>query len=242
MATLAISIPALRTRCSNCSLRELCLPVGLVPAALAALEAGVQALERRRKGTMLFRVADPFTALYAVRVGSFKTTILAESGREQVVGYHLPGDLLGLDGIGTERHGCSAIALEDSEVCPIPFANLEEIARTVPALQHNLCQFVAREISHDHGVMLLLGSRRADERLASFLVSLSARYFSRGYSSTEFTLRMTREEIGSYLGLSLETVSRLFSRFQVDGVLEVDGRNVRIRDMPALRLLAGRDA
>ena len=240
MATPALSIPALKSRCSSCSMRELCLPVGLNADELSELDRVVEDRVRLRKGETLYRAGDGFRALYAVRLGTFKTTVLAEDGREQVAGYHLQGDLLGLDGLGTERHGCGAVALEDSEVCPIRFESLEEVARSVPPLQHNLHQFLARKISHDHGVMLLLGSMRAEERLASFLLSLSARYRSRGYSSTAFMLRMTREEIGSYLGLKLETVSRLFSRFQDEGVLEVKGRDVRIVDLAALRKLAGR--
>ena len=139
-------------------------------------------------------------ALYAIRLGSLKTTVLAEDGREQVSGYHMPGDLVGLDGISTERHGCQAVALEDTEVCALPFARIEELARAVPGLQHNLHLFLSREISRDHGIMLSLGSMRAEERLALFLLNLAERYRRRGYSSTEYVLRMTREEIGSYLG------------------------------------------
>jgi CRP/FNR family transcriptional regulator len=149
------------------------------------------------------------------------------------------GDIIGLDGIGTDRHGCQAVALEDTEVCVMPFERLEELARSVPQLQHNLHQFLAREITRDHGVMLLLGSMRAEERLASFLLNLSERYRRRGYSSSEFVLRMTREEIGSYLGLKLETVSRLFSRFQDEGLIQVQGRAVKIVDMAAMRHLVG---
>jgi CRP/FNR family transcriptional regulator len=226
----AVSLRELKTRCAACSMRELCLPVGLSPDELTALDAAVGQRSRLRKGEALYRAGDSFGALYAVRIGTFKTTVLAEDGREQIAGYHLQGDLLGLDGLGTERHGCAAIALEDSEVCTIPFADLEEVARSVPPLQRNLHQILAREISRDHGVMLLLGSMRAEERLASFLLSLSARYRSRGYSSTEFVLRMTREEIGSYLGLKLETVSRLFSQFQKDGLIAVEQKHVRILD------------
>ena len=235
-----VSIRDLRAHCANCSLRELCLPVGLSPPDLELVDAAVQSRARLGKGEALYRSGDAFSAIYAVRLGTLKTTVLAEDGREQIAGYHLQGDIVGLDGMGTGRHGCGAIALEDSEVCTIPFAELEDLARKLPSLQHNLHQFIAREISRDHGVMLLLGSMRAEERLAAFLLNLSARYRSRGYSSTEFVLRMTREEIGSYLGLKLETVSRLFSRLQDEGVLEVSGRSVKILDAAALRRLAGR--
>lgn len=221
-------------------MRELCLPVGLSPEDMKLVDTAVRRRTRLKKGETLYSAGQAFTALYAVRLGTLKTTVLSEDGRNQVSGYHLQGDLVGLDGMGTDRHGCEAVALEDSEVCAIPFDQLEELVRTVPALQRNLHQFLAREISRDHGVMLVLGSMRAEERLASFLLNLSDRYHRRGYSSTEFVLRMTREEIGSYLGLKLETVSRLFSRFQDEGLLDVAGRTVKLRDLDALRKLVGR--
>jgi CRP/FNR family transcriptional regulator len=220
-------------------MRELCLPVGLSPDDLKQLDSVIGSRARLKKGESLYRAGEPFHALYAVRLGSLKTTVLAEDGREQVAGYHMLGDIIGLDGIGTDRHGCQATALEDTEVCIMPFERLEDLARNVPALQHNLHQFLAREITRDHNVMLLLGSMRAEERLAVFLVNLSERYRRRGYSSSEFVLRMTREEIGSYLGLKLETVSRLFSRFQDEGVIQVQGRNIKVVDMPKLRELVG---
>jgi CRP/FNR family transcriptional regulator len=149
------------------------------------------------------------------------------------------GDIIGMDGIGTERHGCEAVALEDTEVCALPFDRLEELARSVAPLQHNLHQFLSRDIGRDQNMMLMLGSMRAEERLAVFLLNLSDRYRRRGYSSTEIVLRMTREEIGSYLGLKLETVSRLFSRFQEEGLLQVQGRVLKLLDLPALKQLAG---
>ena len=239
-AAAVVSIHALRTHCMNCSLRELCLPVGLKPDELVALDAAVTARTRLRKGATLFRAGTPFTALYAVRLGSLKTTVSAEDGREQVAGFHMTGDLIGLDGIGTGRHGCEAIALEDVEVCTLPFDGLETLARNVPSLQHNLHRVLASEISRDHGLLLLLGNMRAEERVATFLLNLSERYRQRGYSASEFVLRMTREEIGSFLGLTLETVSRLFSRFQNEGLIQVQGRAVKLIDRDALRELAQR--
>ncbi|MCL4763003.1 MAG: fumarate/nitrate reduction transcriptional regulator Fnr [Burkholderiales bacterium] len=234
-----ISIRDLKSHCSTCTMRELCLPVGLDAEDLKQLDHVIGSRVRLKKGESLYRAGEPFHALYAVRLGSLKTTVLAEDGREQVAGYHMLGDIIGLDGIGTERHGCQATALEDTDVCVMPFERLEDLARTVPSLQHNLHQFLAREITRDHSVMLLLGSMRAEERLAVFLVNLSERYRRRGYSSTEYVLRMTREEIGSYLGLKLETVSRLFSRFQDEGIIQVQGRSIKILDMAALRQIVG---
>jgi CRP/FNR family transcriptional regulator len=155
-------------------------------------------------------------------------------GREQVTGFSMGGELLGMDGIGTGRYHGAAIALEDCEVCVLPYALIEEIAAEIPALQRRLHAVLSREIVRDHGVMMLLGSMRAEERLATFLLNLSKRFTARGYSPSDFHLRMTREELGSYLGLKLETVSRLFSRFHDDGLIEVQQKHVRILDSAGL--------
>ncbi len=235
-----VTISTLRSHCATCSMRALCLPVGLAESELAQLDKVLGNRIKLRKGDALFHNGAQFTSLYAVWLGSLKTTVLSGDGREQVAGYHMPGDLLGLDGMSDDRHGCEAVALEDSELCVIPFTRIEELARDVPALQRNLHKFLSREIERDHRVMLLLGSMRAEERLAAFLINLSERYKCRGYSSTEFVLRMTREEIGSFLGLKLETVSRLFSRFQEEGLVIVNGRSVKIVDLPMLQQLVGR--
>jgi CRP/FNR family transcriptional regulator len=238
-AAPVISLRDLKTHCSTCSMRELCLPGGLNPDELKQVDALVGNRTKLKKNDSLYRAGEPFHALFAIRLGSLKTTVLAEDGREQVSGYHMLGDIIGLDGIGTDRHGCQAIALEDTEVCVLPFERIEELARSVPALQHNLHQFLSKEISRDHNIMLLLGSMRAEERLAVFLLNLAERYRRRGYSSTEYVLRMTREEIGSYLGLKLETVSRLFSRFQEVGLIQVQGRAVKLLDPGALKQIVG---
>jgi CRP/FNR family transcriptional regulator len=237
-----ISIRDLKAHCSTCSLRELCLPVGLDPEDLKQVDALVNHRIKLKKGDSLYRAGEPFSSLYAIRLGSLKTTVLAEDGREQVSGYHMLGDIVGLDGLGTDRHGCQALALEDTEVCVLPFDRLEHLAQNVSALQRNLYQLLSKEISRDQNIMLLLGSMRAEERLAVFLLNLADRYRLRGYSSTEFVLRMTREEIGSYLGLKLETVSRLFSRFQEEGLIQVQGRAVKLLDPMALKRLIGQRA
>ena len=234
-----ISLRDLKIHCANCSMRELCLPMGLEPLQVDQIDALLGARVKLRKGDSLYRAGDTFTALYAIRIGSLKTTVLAEDGREQVSGYHMLGDIIGLDGIGSDQHGCQATALEDTEVCVLPFERLEDFARSVPTLQHNLHRLLSKEISRDQNVMLLLGSMRAEERLAVFLLSLADRYKRRGYSSTEYVLRMTREEIGSYLGLKLETVSRLFSRFQEEGLIQVQGRAVKLLDPTALQQIVG---
>jgi CRP/FNR family transcriptional regulator len=216
-----------------------CLPSGLGAEDMRRIERIVYARRRVRRAEALFNAGDDFRAIYAVRSGFFKTSVLERDGREQVTGFFMGGELLGMDGIGAGRYHGTATALEDSEVCVMPFTLVEELAREVPALQRLLHQVLAREIVRDHGVMMLLGSMRAEERLAAFLTNLSKRFVRRGYSQNEFHLRMTREEIGSYLGLKLETVSRLFSAFQKDGLIEVNQKHVRILDSEGLqRVLA----
>jgi len=219
--------------CSSCNLREMCLPAGLCAEDLERIENVVYARRRLKRGESLFNAGDGFSAVYAIRSGFFKTSLLDHDGREQVTGFFMGGELLGLDGIGGAHHG-TASALEDSEVCVLPYALIEDLSREIPALQRQLHAVLAREIARDHGVMMLLGSMRAEERLATFLLNLSRRFVRRGYSSTEFHLRMTRDEIGSYLGLKLETVSRLFSAFQKDGLIEVQQKHVRIREIEGL--------
>jgi CRP/FNR family transcriptional regulator len=236
--------PALRkfeVTCSSCNVRELCLPKGLDSEDLRRIEQVVYARRRVKRGEALFRAGDQFNSLYAIRSGFFKTTTISDDGREQVTGFHMPGELLGTDGIGAGAYHGNAVALEDSEVCVLPFALAEALGREIPALQRHLHSVLSREIVRDHGVMMLLGAMRAEERLAAFLLNLSRRFQRRGYSPTEFHLRMTREEIGGYLGLKLETVSRLFSKFQEDGLIEVQQKHVRILDVPGLEAVLGGD-
>lgn len=231
----------LRSACSKCNLRELCLPGGLPDHELDQLDNLIRVRRSCRKGEHAYRAGDPFESLYAVRAGFFKTNLLNEDGRDQVTGFHMAGELMGLDGISTDQHPCDAVALEDSEVCVIPFSRLEELTREAPSLQRHLHKIMSREIVSDQSVMMLLGSMRAEERLAAFLLNLSQRMTARGYSPSEFYLRMTREEIGSYLGLKLETVSRVFSRFQNEGLIAVQQKHIRILDIPKLRKIVGQN-
>ena len=232
-----ISISDLRVHCATCSMRELCLPIGLDSDAMRELDALITIRRHFKKGKSVFNCGDRFAALYAIRSGSCKVTVPAEDGREQVSGYHLMGDIMGFDGIDSGRHGGQAIALEDTEVCEIPFDHLEELSQRLPPLQHNLHRLLSREVTRDENLLLVLGSMRADERVVAFLLNLSNRYRQRGYSSTEFVLRMTRGEIGSYLGLKLETVSRVFSHLQEQGTIKVHKKAVQLVDLPALRAM-----
>jgi CRP/FNR family transcriptional regulator, anaerobic regulatory protein len=225
--------------CSSCNMREMCLPAGLCPEDMQRIEGLVYARRRVKRGETLFNAGDTFGSIYAIRSGFFKTSVIDGEGREQVTGFCMGGELLGLDGLGAGRYNGTAVALEDSEACVLPFALVEELSHDIRPLQRQLHSVLSREIVRDHGVMMLLGSMRAEERLATFLLNLSRRFLRRGYSSSDFHLRMTREEIGSYLGLKLETVSRLFSSFQKDNLIEVQQKHVRIRDIAGLeRMLA----
>ena len=230
-----IRAEAFKVACSNCNLRELCLPVGLSDPDLERLDQLVAKRRSVTRGDALFRAGDSFQSLYAVRTGFFKTCVSSEDGRDQVTGFQMAGEIIGLDGIVSDRHTCDAVALEDAEVCVMPFNRIGELAREINALQHHVHRIMSREIVREHGVMLLLGSMRAEERVAAFLLNLAQRLHARGFSGSELVLRMTREEIGSYLGMKLETVSRTFSKFSDDGIIEVRQRQVRILDTPALR-------
>jgi CRP/FNR family transcriptional regulator len=225
----------IKVACSNCNLRELCLPLGLNAQEIDKLETVISTRKRIKRGSGLFSAGEKFTSLYAVRSGFFKTCITTADGRDQVTGFQMTGEIIGLDGIVSDRHSCDAIALEDAEVCVMPFDQVEELSREFTTLQHHIHKIMSREIVRDHSVMLLLGSMRAEERLAAFLLNLVQRLHARGFSQSELVLRMTREEIGSYLGMKLETVSRTFSKFVEEGIIEVKQRYVHIKNTEALR-------
>ncbi len=234
---IPLHVPTLQSACSQCNLRELCLPLGLSDSELDMLDAVIGGRRKLKRGQYLYRSGDAFEAIYAIKAGFFKTDVLTEDGRDQVTGFQMTGEVLGLDGIGTELHTCNAVALEDSEICLIPFTDLERLSSEVHTLQRHFHKMMSREIVRDHGVMMLLGKMRAEERLATFLLNLSQRFMARGYSAAEFHLRMTREEIGSYLGLKLETVSRAFSRFQDEGFISVHQKHICILDIQGLKMI-----
>jgi len=231
------SLHTLKVSCSNCSLRELCLPVGLNRDEMAQLDAVIRQSRRLKRGEYLFRSGEGFRSLYAVRTGYFKTCVSSQDGREQVTGFHMSGELMGLDGISASQHGCDAIALEDSEVCELPFNRMETLGRDIPSLQHHFFRLMSREIVRDQSVMLLLGNMKAEERLAAFLLNLSQRLSARGFAAFDFILRMSREEIGSFLGLKLETVSRTLSKFQQQGWLKVDHKHIQVLQPEELKAL-----
>ncbi|MBA5685936.1 fumarate/nitrate reduction transcriptional regulator Fnr [Rugamonas apoptosis] len=232
-----VSVEALRARCSSCSMHQLCLPMGLDTADMERLD---QIIGRRRKvprGATLFRIGDPFVSLYAIRLGHFKTFQVNPDGAEQITGFQMAGELLGMDAISTDRHHCNAIALEDSEVCEIPFASLQQLLVDMPTLLRHFHRMMSQEITREQSVMLLLGNMQATQRFAAFLVNLSSRYEARGYSATTFQLRMTREEIGNYLGLTIESVSRLLSKFKKEGMLRVSNREIELLNPAMLKAI-----
>ena len=222
---------ACKARCSTCNLRELCLPVGLDRRELEYIDGHMVVGQRKvARGETLIRAGDRFDALYAVRTGFFKSVITSRGGRQQVTGFQTGGEVIGLGGIDTGRHEVDVIALEDSQVCVIPFDQLESLAREVPSLQRQFHRHMSHEIATDHEAMLQLGSMHAEERVAAFLLNLVHRLEVRGFSSSSVLLRMSREEIGSFLGLKLETVSRTLSKFQADRLLSVRQRQIQIID------------
>ena len=231
----SVPVTTLKTQCSSCHLRELCLPCGLNGSDVERLDSLMFSRRKVPLGQALYRAEDKFQFIYAVRSGTFKSSLMLSGGREQVSGFHIAGELMGLDGVANGKHASSATALEDTEVCAIPYAHLTEMAADNTSMQHVVSRLMSREIVREHGLMLLLGSMTAEERLAAFLLNFSQRLKARGYSDKEFHLRMSRAEIGSYMGIKLETVSRTFSAFQQQRLLEVDKRHIRIIDPEGLK-------
>jgi CRP/FNR family transcriptional regulator len=233
-----IAVPAAKVQCSSCNLRAGCLPAGLTRDELEHMDRRLVAVRRKvAHGETLFRTGDRFDALFAIWTGFFKTVVTTSQGRDQVTGFQMAGELIGLDGIDAGRHEVDAIALEDSQVCVIPYGRLQTLAREVPLLQQQFHKLMSREIVNDHSAMVHLGSMHAEERVAAFLLNLTHRLRVRGFSASSVLLRMSREEMGSFLGLKLETVSRTFSKFQANGLLFVRQRQIRITDPVGLQQL-----
>ncbi|MEE9335157.1 MAG: helix-turn-helix domain-containing protein [Granulosicoccaceae bacterium] len=210
------------------------------PDELIQLEGLVATKRHICQGDALFRAGISFQSLYAVRAGCFKTSMYGEESRSQVIGFQIPGDLLGLDGLTDAKHHVDAIALVDSEVCAIPYARITQISKECPSLQLQLNRIMSCEIIKDHGVMMLLGSMQAKERLATFLLNFSERFKCLGHSPTEFKLHMSREDIGSYLGLKIETISRTLTNLQTDELISVKGKHINILNLVGLKGLIDR--
>lgn len=234
----ALNVQALKKSCAACSMHQLCLPMGLDDSDINRLDQIIGRRRRLERDEPLYRINEPFRNLYAVRFGHFKTYHINAAGEAQITGFQMAGELLGMDAISGDHHYCDAVALEDSEVCEIPFSRLEELFSEVPTLLRHFHRIMSQEITREQNVMLLLGNMRAEQRFAVFLVNLSARYAARGYSPNTFQLRMSREDIGNYLGLTIESVSRLLSRFKKQGWLQVDKREVTLLEPARLKAIA----
>ena len=222
-----VSLEGLKVACNNCSLSSLCLPHGLPVDEVDRLEKIVKRNRPIQRGTLLYSPGDTFRNLYIVKTGAVKSYVQTESGDEHIIGFHLPGEILGRDAIKDDTHGCFSKALETTSVCELPFNRLEELSAAIPSLQHQMLRILSSEISNETSMISLLGNSTAEERLASFLLSVSDRFKQRGFSATDFFLTMSRQDIGSYLGLALETVSRLFTRFQEEGILQVERKHIK---------------
>ncbi|MBF7141418.1 MULTISPECIES: fumarate/nitrate reduction transcriptional regulator Fnr [Pseudomonas] len=228
-----------QAHCKDCSLAPLCLPLSLDLQDMDALDAIVKRGRPLKKGDVLFRQGDPFSALYAVRSGTLRTLTLSDNGQEQITGFHLPSELVGLCAVDADHYPVSAVALETTTVCEIPFERLEDLAMQLPQLRRQLLRLMSREIRDDQQMMLLLSKKNADERIATFLINLSARFRARGYSPNQFRLSMSRNDMGNFLGLAVETVSRVFTRFQQNGLIAAEGKEIHILQPVELCALAG---
>ena len=226
-------------KCSSCAIRKLCLPVTLAESEVEHLESIIKKGSTLKKGTYLFRDGDEFQHIYAIRSGSFINSTISDEGDEQITGFFLPGEIIGMDSIHSGVHPTSAKTLETSSVCAIPFNRLKDLARDIPTLQSQLFKIMSNEIHDEHNLMLLLGKKSAEERLASFMVNLSQRFKVRGLSETSFRLPMTRSQIGNYLGLAVETVSRLLSKYHQQQILSVQDKEIKVLNKEQLSEMAG---
>ncbi|GAB1266066.1 transcriptional regulator Anr [Aurantivibrio infirmus] len=224
--------------CSQCRLASICLPISLHVEEIDQVDSIIQRGRPLHKGDYLYRMEDEFHSVYAVRSGTIKTVAITNSGQEQVTGFYLPGEILGLDGVGNGNHSNSAIALETSAVCEIPFNKMEELGKQVPNLNRHLFRLMGKEITADQQLITLLSKNNAEERVATLLLSISSRNGQRKLSLTSFRLPMSRADIGNYLGLTVETVSRTLSRFQKEGLIVADKKDIQIVDLNALRKIA----
>lgn len=232
-----LKIDEIKVSCSDCSLAELCLPHGMDAADIEALDKAVKRQPPLQPGQHVYRAGDAGTSLFAVRSGCLKSYCTTEDGDEQVLGFTLPGELVGLDGLNDGHYASSSIVLETSSVCALPYTQLENLCNSLPSLHRQVMHIIGKEVTADQEMLMLLGKRSAEQRLAAFLVSLSRRYKSRSLSATEFNLPMSRQDIGNYLGLAIETVSRLFALFQEEGLLRVNRRQIVLTDLDSLKVM-----
>ncbi|MCB5226887.1 fumarate/nitrate reduction transcriptional regulator Fnr [Alishewanella sp. 16-MA] len=225
--------------CQDCGFSQLCLPFSLSEQEMSKLDDIIQRKRPLHKGDMLFESGNELKSLYAIRTGSFKTFTLTSQGEQQITGFHLPGDVIGFDAINTEKHASYAEALETGMICEIPYQNLENLLSQLPKLRQQMMRLMSQDIQSDQQMMLLLNRKTAEQKLATFLNHLASRYGNRGFSEKAFRLSMTRSDIGNYLGLTVETISRLLSKMHKDEIIQVDGKLITILDAPSLTALSG---
>ncbi len=233
---------SLKIACANCNLQQLCIPLGLEGDEFSKLENIVGRGKPLTRGSHIYFPGDRFTALYAIRAGSVKTYTISSDGEEHVTGFYLPGEVIGLDAICSENHPCGARTLETTSLCELPFDQLENLSSAVPSISRQLLRIMSQELRSDEQLLMMVGSQTAEARLASLFLSLASRLKRRGYSSVEFNLSMSRADIGSFLGLAVETVSRLIKKMQENKLVEINHRSVKLLDMEKLRALAGKGA
>ena len=220
----------IQSSCSDCNLKGLCLPIAMDLKDIDRVNDIIKRSRPIHAGEHIYRTGDGFTSIFAVRSGSIKTYLLDDDGVEQVTGFYLPGEILGFDGIGNNTHGCNVVSMETSTVCEIPFERIEELSLQIPVLQRHFFQLMSQQIESDHQMMMTLSKKNAEGRVATLLVSLSNRFSRRNLSAKSLRLPMSRMDIGNFLGLTIETVSRTFSRLQKEGIINVDGREIHIND------------
>lgn len=223
--------------CESCSLSELCLPRGLSADELAQLDSHIERPKKLDPNTQIYKPGDTFFGFYAVRSGGVKTYLTKKTGEQQILGFHLPGEIFGLDGIGTSKHRCYSTTLDNTSYCALPFDKMDELCETLPDLRHQVFKILGQEMNNDHAHLLLLGQQTAHERLATFLISISTRFKQRGFSANNFILPMSRHDIACYLGIAVETVSRLFKSFQDNGTIHINRKQVEILNHDALHEL-----
>ena len=224
--------------CDACSLNNICLPYGLSASEITELESSIDKTIKVKKKDAIFRTNQEMEGIFAVKSGAIKTSIANEDGQEQVLEFHFPGDMLGFDAFNTGHHSCDAIALEDTLLCKIPVNVFDNLCERLPGLRKELRRQVGKEIAHNQHLLLSLGQQQTDERLANFLLLVSKHYQSRGFSNKEFVLPMSRQDLSNYLGMAVETLSRIISRMTDDKIIKVERRMVIISDIKKLEALA----
>lgn len=228
-----------QVHCNTCSLSSLCLPVSLNMTEMERLDNIIEKSRPIKKGEHLFHQGETFTTVYAVRAGTIKSYTLTNEGEEQITGFYFPGELVGMSGVDGVTYPVSAKVLETTTVCEIPFERLDDLAGQMPELRRQMLRTMSKELRDDQQMMMLLSKKNAEQRVATFLIKLSTRFRARGYSATQFRLSMSRNEIGNYLGLAVETVSRIFTRFQAMSLIRVDGKEIELCNLSELYDLAG---